>query len=110
MGHDYIIKNILEVVFTTGKMNITLEEIGCYFKETDTFEANSDCSDYDSDDFYNKKYLSSESYIKLEIYNEAIGWRNEKIKTKYSDLLLENDVDLKNVISIVKKQIRYLRR
>lgn len=109
MGHDYIIKNILEVVFKTGKMNITLEEMKCYFKETDAFEVNSDCSDYDSDDFYNKKYLSTESYGKLEIYNESIGWRNEKIKNKHSDLLLENDVDLKNVISIVKKQIRYMR-
>ena len=108
MGYDYIIKNILEVVFRTGKMNITLDEMKCYFKETDTFEVNSDCSDYDSDDFRNKKYLSTD-YRKVEIYNESIGWRNEKIKNKHSDLLLENDVDLENVISIVKKQVRYLR-
>ena len=108
MGHDYIIKNILEVVFKTGKMNITLDEKKCYFNENDLYEVNSDCSDYDSDDFRNKKYLTTD-YRKVEIYNEAIGWRNESVKNKYSDLIDENDIDLKIVISVIKKQIRYLR-
>jgi hypothetical protein len=108
MGCDYIIKNILEVTFATGMIKLTLDEMRCYFKDTDSFEFNSDCSDYDSDSFLNSKYLSTESYKNVEIYNNTSSWKNDKLREKYQYLLDSSDIDLKNVLNIIKKQVRYL--
>lgn len=108
MGCDYYIKNILEVICTTEIINITLDEMKCYFKETDSFEFNSDCSDGDYESFYNSKYLSTESYKNIKIYNNSSGWKNDKLQNKYECILDSNAIDLKNVLTIMKKQVRYL--
>ena len=98
MGCDYYIKNILEVICTTEIINITLDEMKCYFKETDSFEFNS--GDYES--FYNSK--------NIEIYNNSSGWKNDKLQNKYECICIldSNAIDLKNVLTIMKKQFRYL--
>ncbi len=109
MGCDYFIKNILEITLEKESINITLDEMKCYFQEVDSFELNSDCSDYESEEFYTNKYLSTKSYKNIEIYNNTRGWKNDALREKYKSILDSNYIDLKNVINIVKKQIRFFR-
>ena len=76
MGYDYIIRNILEVHFESGILNMTMDEAKCCFENSDSFEVNSDCSDFDSSEYLENKYLSTKSYKQLEIYNKTNGWKN----------------------------------
>lgn len=91
-----IVRNILEVNFKSGKTNIKLNET----KIDSSFEINSDCSDNDSNDF--NKYKS------IEIYSNENGWKNAQIKNKYEYVLEYNDIDLSVVMSVVKRQTRFL--
>lgn len=107
MGCDYYIVKILEVNYLNDNENevIELDTQRCYFNEVDFDSIDSDDTDYE--DEYYKKYL--EVHYKPRVLFENNKWKNEKIKAKYEDFVLSKKISKDIFLSVIKKEIRYLR-
>lgn len=113
MGCDYYIVKILEVKYLidnkNGVMhNIELDREKCYFNEIDSKDSD-DTDDEDYHDKFNRKYSKYlEVHYKPRVLFINNNWKNEKTKEKYEDFVL-NEIKNGMIISVIKKEIRYLR-
>lgn len=108
MGCDYYIIKQLEVKHVDHHDNekittIELHRDRCYFNEVESVD--SDDTYYFSNDRYDK-YLTVTYKPRIIFQNGE--WKNEYIQEKYKDIVT-NGIGNDMIVSIIKKEVRYLR-
>lgn len=110
MGYDYCIVKILEVKYLNDDddeeiIDIEIDKQNCYY-----YDENEDSNDSDDSDDSSKRY---EKYLKVNYIPRILfsdnKWKNEKIRQKYENVIL-NEINNGMILNVIKKEIRYPRR
>ena len=110
MGCDYYIVKLLAVKYLDDhddeqSLTIELDRQRCYFYEyDDDFDSDSDSTN-NTDKRYGK-YLTVT--YKPKVLFENNKWRNERLEDKYFNKI-HNEISNGLLISVIKKEERYLR-